>query len=356
MKLSLSQMRMVAGGALIFCAVGMTVCRLLEARYPWLAWPRAFFEAWTIGALADWFAVVALFRRPMGLPIPHTAILPNNKDRVGAALAEFVVGSFLTEERLRPRLCGFDYAGKAAGWLEEHAGLLADKAAGYLPGILEGISDVDMSKLLAKRAREMISKTKLGPMAAQGLEVLTQDGRDRELFASALKATRELIHENEAVIEGKIREEIPISGEMLGQLGMLGDLAAPMLNKLRDLIAAMVARKTIEKIEKALDEAEQDPQGKLWKSFEGRLRRLIEELKTSEELAGKIRRMQEAVASSGVVDDFAKRAWEETRDFLLRDCASESSLVRRKIDEAVRTAARRLGENAEARRELNEFI
>ena len=106
-------MRLIATGALVTSVVLMVICRLFESSMPWLAWPRAFFEAATVGAMADWFAVVALFRQPMGLPIPHTAILPNNKARVAESLATFMETSFLTEEQLGPRFRGIDYAGFA---------------------------------------------------------------------------------------------------------------------------------------------------------------------------------------------------------------------------------------------------
>lgn len=79
-------MKIIASRALVFCVIRMIVCRVLEAIQPWLVLVGAFFEAGTVGALADWFAVVALFRHPMGIPIPHTAILPNNKARVADSL------------------------------------------------------------------------------------------------------------------------------------------------------------------------------------------------------------------------------------------------------------------------------
>ena len=107
-------MRWIASGTLIFCLVGMICCRLGEAHWHWLAWPLAFFEAATVGALADWFAVVALFRHPLGIPIPHTAILPNNKARVAESLATFLEEGFLTEEQLDPRIRQIDFAGMSS--------------------------------------------------------------------------------------------------------------------------------------------------------------------------------------------------------------------------------------------------
>jgi uncharacterized membrane-anchored protein YjiN (DUF445 family) len=353
---TLPQMRMVATGALVACAVGMVVCRLFEASHPWLGWPRAFFEAGTIGALADWFAVVALFRHPWGIPIWHTAVLPNNKDRVAESLATFLETSFLTEQQLGPKFRGIDYAGLASHWLGEHAAVLADKAVRFAPGIVGGFSDEEMAALLGERARELIRKTDVGPMVGEGLEVVVQNGRDREIFVSVLKSARQLIEDHRGTIQSKISREIPISRDMLARVPILQELAGPLLEQIRDSISAAVADKTIEKVQAALDEAGSEADNPLWHSFDQRLRRFIDDLKSSPEMAGKIHTMQESLAGSGVVDDFAAKTWQEVKACLLRDCAAEDSTVRRKVGEAILSASRQLAENTHARAEINAFL
>ncbi|MEX1120073.1 MAG: DUF445 domain-containing protein [Terrimicrobiaceae bacterium] len=353
---TLPQMRMVATGALVFCIVGMVVCRIYEPVLPLLIWPRAFFEAGTVGALADWFAVVALFRHPMGIPIPHTAILPNNKDRVAESLAHFLETSFLTEKQLGPKFRGIDYAGFASRWLSEHAAMLATKAAGFAPNIVNGFSDQEMTALLGDRARELIRKADVSPMVGEGLEVVVQNGRDREIFVSVLKSARQLIDDHRATIQSKISKEIPISGEMLKGMPFGKDLVGPLLDHVRDSIASSVAGKTIEKVQAALDEAGTEADNPLWHSFDERLRKLIANLKSSPEMAARIRTMQESLAGSSVVDDFASKTWQEVKDFILRDCAAEDSSVRQKIEEAILSASRQLKENASARSEINAFL
>jgi uncharacterized membrane-anchored protein YjiN (DUF445 family) len=349
-------MRMVATGALIICAVGMVVCRIYEPIHPSIGFLRAFFEAATIGALADWFAVVALFRHPMGLRIPHTAILPNNKDRVAESLATFLETSFLTEEQLGPRFRGIDYAGLASRWLEEHATKLAEKAAGFAPNIVSGFSDEEMAALLGERAKEWIHKADVGPMVGEGLEVVVQNGRDREIFVSVLKSARQLIEDHRSTIQSKISREIPISRDMLARVPILQELAGPLLEQIRDSISAAVAGKTIEKVQTALDEASSEDDNPLWHSFDQRLRRLITDLKSSPEMAERILTMQESLAGSKVVDDFAAKTWQEVKEFLLADCASKDSTVRRKMEEAIRSAARQLAENGTARTGINAFL
>ena len=349
-------MHRIATGALVACVIGMIICRLLEPSASWLAWPRAFFEAATVGAMADWFAVVALFRHPLGIPIWHTAVLPNNKDRVAESLATFLETSFLSEGQLGPRFRGIDYAGLASRWMGEHASMLADKAARFAPNIVSGFSDAEMSALLGDRARELIRKADVGPMVGEGLEVIVQNGRDREIFVSVLKSVRQLIEEHRGTIQSKISEEIPLSADLLSAVPFLKEVAGPLLEQVRDGIASAVAGKTIEKVQSALDEASGESDNPLWRSFDERLRKLITELKSSPEMAGRIRTMQESLAGSQVVGDFAAKTWLEVKEFILRDCAAEDSTVRRKIEGAVLSASRQLTENATARTEINAFL
>jgi uncharacterized membrane-anchored protein YjiN (DUF445 family) len=356
MKLSLSQMRVIATGALVVCVIGMVFCRWFEQQYPGLAWPRAFFEAATVGALADWFAVVALFRHPLGLPIPHTAILPKNKDRVAESLATFLETSFLTEQQLGPKFRGIDYAGFASRWLGEHAAMLADKASRFAPNIVSGFSDAEMSALLGDRARELIRKADVGPMVGEGLEVIVQNGRDREIFVSVLKSARQLIEDHRGTIQSKISEEIPLSSDMLKSFPLGKEVLGQYLDQARDSIASAVAGKAIEKVQAALDEASGEADSPLWRSFDERLRKLISDLKSSPEMASKIRTMQESLAGSQIVNDFAAKTWQEVKAFILRDCAAEDSTLRRKIEEAILSASRQLSDNPTARSGINAFL
>src|SRR5262252_4302094 len=101
---NLRRMQWFASALLMAMALLLAIATAGAAAYPFLIWTRAFAEAAVIGAIADWFAVVALFRHPLGLPIPHTAIIPHNKDRIGANLAGFIVANFLSTGQVLERL------------------------------------------------------------------------------------------------------------------------------------------------------------------------------------------------------------------------------------------------------------
>src|SRR3982074_2240577 len=116
-QLKLTRMRRIATGLLLLMAAVFVGAKLLQSAYGYLSFVSAFAEAAMVGALADWFAVTALFRRPLGLPIPHTAIIPNNKDRIGESVANFLEYNFMTQEVLSEELKQVDFAGSAAKWL-----------------------------------------------------------------------------------------------------------------------------------------------------------------------------------------------------------------------------------------------
>src|ERR1700756_4698478 len=117
----LRPMHVLATGLLVLMFAIFVATSYGQQLWPWLAYPRAFAEAGMIGACADWFAVVALFRHPFGIPIPHTGIVPANKDRIGSALGRFITNNFLTAAALQQRLARIDVLGSLGRWLSEPA-------------------------------------------------------------------------------------------------------------------------------------------------------------------------------------------------------------------------------------------
>src|SRR5579864_1196794 len=131
-------MKVVATGLLVVMAIVFAITRSFEHAYPSLIYVKAFAEAAMVGGLADWFAVTALFRRPLGLPIPHTAIIPRNKERIGHALGRFIADNFLTEAVLQERLRALEVAQWGGAWLRRSANArrLAGRLAVVLPAVL----------------------------------------------------------------------------------------------------------------------------------------------------------------------------------------------------------------------------
>jgi uncharacterized membrane-anchored protein YjiN (DUF445 family) len=181
-----ARMRGVATGLLFAMAALFIAAGLGEARWPALGYVRAFAEAATVGACADWFAVTALFRRPLGLPIPHTAIIPRNKDRIGEALGAFIAGEFLTPRVLDGRLRQLDVARRLADWLRRpgNAAEIARLAGGVIPEIIA--SGPELKSFAAEAGRRLAAATPAGPVASRTLAALWNEGRAQTLADSAV--------------------------------------------------------------------------------------------------------------------------------------------------------------------------
>jgi uncharacterized membrane-anchored protein YjiN (DUF445 family) len=157
-RAQLRRMRTIATGALVVLAVIFVVMFLLQERHPWAAYVRAGAEGGMVGALADWFAVTALFRRPLGLPIPHTALIPRKKDQLGVSLGAFVEENFLSDEVLSGKLEQLHVTHRVGTWLQDpdHAERVATQGAAVIRGALEVVSDEDVQRVAEDLVRRHV--------------------------------------------------------------------------------------------------------------------------------------------------------------------------------------------------------
>ena len=207
----LRQMKGVALGALVFMAVLFVVAYLFQERYPWLQWVRAAAEGGMVGALADWFAVTALFRRPLGLPIPHTAIIPRRKDEIGRTLGEFVETNFLSGPVVRARLEGTPLAARFGGWLRQrvNAERVATEGASVATAVLGALSDDDVSELIGDLAREHLIAPDWGPSLGGWLEKVTESGAHHGAVDLAAENIVNWLNDNPQAFDGIVSRRLP---------------------------------------------------------------------------------------------------------------------------------------------------
>ena len=180
-------MKLLAVALLLAMFAGFVVSHLMGEQGVW-AWVSAFCEAATVGALADWFAVVALFRRPMGLPIPHTAILPRGKDRLADGLAVFVRDQFLAPEALMDKLRVFDPASRLGEWLAkpEQARMLAQMARSWMLQALELLDEAAVRRAIQRFVVDRLRKWNAAATVGDVMALLTTDGRHQKLLDEVL--------------------------------------------------------------------------------------------------------------------------------------------------------------------------
>ncbi len=207
----LDRMKRRASGLLVVMALIFVAAQLLEAAHPWLGYVRATAEAAMVGGVADWFAITALFRHPLSLPIPHTAIIPTRKDRIGRTLGNFVQHNFLSAEVLGPKILALRPSRRAAEWLRqpEHSRAIARHAAAVLRSATEVVKDEDVHALLERSVIEPLRQRPIAPVLARGLLLLTANDRHQQLLDRVISGLARLIEANEGLIRARIEEESP---------------------------------------------------------------------------------------------------------------------------------------------------
>jgi uncharacterized membrane-anchored protein YjiN (DUF445 family) len=208
---NLERMKLRATGLLILMGLVFVVTRMFEPQHPWLGYLRATAEASMVGGIADWFAITALFRHPLNIPIPHTAIIPNRKDRIGRSLGNFVQNNFLSPEVLTAKLKAAQLTRRAAEWLSqmEHARMAAQQVGSVVRGAGNVVRDEDVHALLDRTVVEPLRQMPIAPVLAKGLALLTIDDRHQQLLDRVIHGLTRLVAENEELIREKIREESP---------------------------------------------------------------------------------------------------------------------------------------------------
>jgi uncharacterized membrane-anchored protein YjiN (DUF445 family) len=205
-------MKAFATALLVAAAVVYVVASRAEDGGPaWVGYVRAAAEAARVGALADWFAVTALFRRPLGLPIPHTAIIPTRKDQLGAGLGDFVGTNFLSEAVVRDRLRSVGVAARVGAWLTnpDHARRVTDEAATALRGAIEVLSDDDVRAVLEQALLPRLLEAPVGPPLGRLLTRVVEDRAHEGVLQLAIDQVNRWLAENEDVVVDAVVRQAP---------------------------------------------------------------------------------------------------------------------------------------------------
>lgn len=303
----LARMRAVAGGLLLAMLALFLLAGGLQARWEAFAYVRAFAEAAMVGALADWFAVAALFRRPLGLPIPHTAVIPRNKERIGDSLGRFVAEHFLPPEVIRARLADVDLAARAAGWLADpdQAARLAVQITALLPALLAALDTPRLRAWVREQLTDRLQAVDLAPLAADLLAELTADDRHQVLLDHALGEIAGLIAEKEELLRQKIRDH---TGWLWQKLSV-------------DERAFNGIMKAVEEL---LREVDADPGHELRRRFDLGVRNFIGRLRESPAYRERGAALQREILANPALHAHLEGLWADWRGRLLADLASPS--------------------------------
>jgi uncharacterized membrane-anchored protein YjiN (DUF445 family) len=320
----LRRMKAVALGALLLMAAVFAVAFPLQDDYPWLQWVRAAAEGGMVGALADWFAVTALFRHPLGIPVPHTAIIPRRKDDIGRQLGEFVETNFLSREVVRARLETTPLAARAGAWLREpdNAARVAGEGATLATSVLNALSDDDVQGILEDLAREHLLSPDWGPSIGGWLGTVVDSGAHHGAVDLAADHIGAWLAENRTAFEGLVSRRLP---------GWVPSLAHRFVDD-------ALYREAVTFV----DAVRADPQHPARGAIDRYLARLAESLRTDPATIGRLEDAKAAVFDSPRVRRLAGEAWDTAKRGLLAALADPDSGLRRRAAEALADVGDRL--------------
>src|SRR5690242_13194315 len=293
-------MKRLATGLFLLAAAVFLGCVLLGAQAgAWVGYVRATAEASMVGALADWFAVTALFRHPLGLPIPHTAIIPRKKDQIGASLGTFVQENFLTRSVVEEKLTTIDVPGRLGAFLSADG--RAERLAGDLSAVLHAVADLlddaDLEPAVAGLVDRKLHATPAAPVLARVLELVVDGDRHQEVLSAALRGLARFLEDNRIVFRAQ-----------------LGDASPAWVP---DWVDDRVFDRVFAGLQGFLDEVGRDPRHELRRSYDARLRAYVHALRTDPEAAGRVEEMKKELLEHPAVRKWSGSLWTTAKNGVL---------------------------------------
>jgi uncharacterized membrane-anchored protein YjiN (DUF445 family) len=309
--------------------------------HPVFGFVAAFAEAATIGGLADWYAVVALFKRPLGLPIPHTAIIQSNQHRIADKLGEFIEVHFLEPGPIEARLRQIDFGSFVADWLRDRK--RSDDLARFVLRLLpEAVSATETSGLMTFIIRRMTTQLQsidLAPLAAGTLRAFVQEGRHQVLFDDLLRVIHDTLTQQEtmAMIREKVRAELPT-------LLRLYRADKFLVNK---IVASATA---------FFEEVRNDPKHPFRGEFDRMLASFVDRLGTDRAYVERIDGLKRDLLARPELADLARNIWANARSFIERSAAGETQVLQHHLARMFVEAGEALAGDAELRSEINQGL
>ena len=332
-------MKVVATGLLVVMAAVFAVARALEPSYPWLAYVKAFAEAAMVGGLADWFAVTALFRHPLGLPIPHTAIIPRNKDRIGEALAGFIRENFLIPSVVARRMQRLDVASAAGRFLQTPAGegtRIRAGASRLIADVFESLDDERLGGIVKGAISTRLRKMEVAPLLGHALASAINDERHVPMLEAAIRWTARALDANEQLIRDMVRKK---ANWVLKLAGLETKLADAIIDGLRKLTVEMST----------------DPAHPVRLKIEEALVQLANDLQTKPETRERVEAIKEQLLDNQSVSMWLDTLWQKGREAIIKAARNPDAVLAGKLGEVLKSMGGTLEKDRRIRAAINQF-
>ena len=332
-------MKLAATGLLVVMAGVFVAARALEPQYLWLGYVKAFAEAAMVGGLADWFAVTALFRHPLGLTIPHTAIIPRNKDRIGEALARFLQENFLIPGVVARRMQRIDVAGAAGRFLQTPAGegtRIRAGASRLIADIFESLDDERLGGIVKGAISSRLRRTEVSPLLGHALASAINEDRHVPMLEAGIRWTARALDANEPLIRDMVHKK---ANWVLKLAGLDAKLADAIIDGLRKLTVEMST----------------DPSHPVRVKIEEALAQLANDLQTRPETRERVEDIKAQLLDNKSVGLWLDALWQRGREGIIQAARNPDAVLAGKLGEILKSMGGTLEKDVRIRAAINQF-
>nr|WP_251042096.1 DUF445 domain-containing protein [Arthrobacter sp. ISL-30] len=331
-------MKTLALALLLAMAVVFTIAFALQKQYPWLEYVRAAAEGGMVGALADWFAVTALFKYPMGLKIPHTAIIPRRKDQIGESLSDFVKTNFLSEQVVREKLESVDIARKAGAWLAGPGGAerVAKEGGAAIRGAFKVLNDDDVQAVIEAMVRKHLLTPPWGPPVGRMAERIFADGHHHKLVDLLVDRAVDWVEANRNTVNRLVSDRSP--------------LWVP------SFVDGLVGDKVHVELSRFVRAVQQDPNHQVRRSIDTYLTDLAQDLQHDQAMIARAEVIKAQILGDPEIRELASRTWGTVKNALLSAVDDPHSELSLRFKSAVRDFGARLVNDEELAGKVNTWI
>jgi uncharacterized membrane-anchored protein YjiN (DUF445 family) len=335
---ALRRMKAIAGSLLIGAAIVFLLCRTLTDGHGVWGYLQAAAEASMVGGLADWFAVTALFRHPLGLPIPHTAIIPRKKDEIGEGLAGFVSEYFLTPSIVGEHVAAARVPQRVGEWLADpdHARQVSAELANAVGGMASILRDDELRNAVASFADKRLRELEVSPHLARLLDAVCDSGQHQMALTAGLRGLMRFLDENRNVFRKRLAEESP--------------------EWVPEWVDDRVFAKGFTALQSFLADVSADESHELRKTFDGQLRAFAERLRSDPNQAGKIERAKLELLDRPDVREWLTTLWTNLKKLIVDGAADPDSDLRRSVQSLTVRAGEALRDDVELGAKIDDLL
>ncbi|QTV06832.1 DUF445 domain-containing protein [Faecalibacter bovis] len=338
-KQSLVKHKSIATGLFVLMALLYAAMVYLskQSEAEWIGYVEAFSEAAMVGALADWFAVTALFRYPLGLKIPHTNLIERSKNSIGDNLGSFVTNNFLTSTNIRPYIEKLDVVKFVADWLNKKTNqeVLQEEIIGFVKKVVKDLDDKEVVDFLSLKGDEILKQFDLKELASTAVTYLVEKDKHSEILDVILPKAKAYIEESDVLIEDKINEKHPVISFFAGK---------------------KISKGVVNGVISFIEEIEQDQEHPIRKNIQNSLLNIANKAKSDPYWEQKINAMRDEFVTPERIVEYATDLWQSIKENLTESFDQEDSTLQKYIHKNIEKLSNNLNDNEDLVHKINGWI